>query len=80
MAINKIIGHDVLLSYPNFSERMKIHTYTSKLHLGIVVRGKWGFHFLCIAQVNPNFINYTTTVRKLFSIVETLKENSVPLY
>ena len=32
-----------------------------------------GVHWLLITQVNPRLINYTTTVIKLLSIVETLK-------
>ena len=31
--------------------------------------------FPLLSQVNPHLINYTTTVRKLFIIVETQKEN-----
>ena len=40
MAVRKIIGHDVPLSYPNFSVRVIIHTYASKMKLGGLISGK----------------------------------------
>ena len=34
IAMKKIVGRDVLLSYPNFSEKFIIHTDSSNTHLG----------------------------------------------
>ena len=34
IAINKMVGRDILLSYPNFSKRFIIHTEDIKRHLG----------------------------------------------
>ena len=50
------------------------------MQLEIVISLVWGFHCLLLTQVNPRLINYKNKVRKLLSIVETLKDNSAPLY
>ena len=34
IAMNKIVGRDILLYYPNFSERFTIHTDARKTQLG----------------------------------------------
>ena len=77
MEINRIVRCDVPLSYPNFSEVFIVRTNSSKMNLGRVLNGKWGFHYLLLAQVNPHLINYTTTVTKLLNILEMQKENYV---
>ena len=80
MDIKKIIICDVPLSYHNVTEGFIICTDSRKMNLGRVLNEKWGFHWLLLAQVNPSLIYYTTTVTKLLSIVETQKDNYVPLY
>ena len=35
---------------------------------------------ILLTQVNPQLLNYTATVKKLLSIVETLQKHSPPLY
>ena len=74
------IKRDVIPYYPNFSGRMIIHTYASKVHPRRVISGKENSIAFLLTQVNPRLNNYTTTVRKLLSIVETLQNNSVPFY
>ena len=34
IAMKKIVGHDVLLSYPKSREEFVIHTYASKMQIG----------------------------------------------
>ena len=69
MKVRKIIGRDVPPSYPNFNGRIIIHTYASKMQLRRVINVK-----------GPRLLNDTTTVIKLFSIVETLQDSSVTFY
>ena len=80
MTIKKIIERGFLLSYPIFSEIMTLHIDDIKIRLGGVIRGKWEVHSSFLTQVNPRLMNYTTTLKKIFSIIETLKENYVPFY
>ena len=70
MAIQKIVGQDFLLSYPNFGEEFKIHTDVRKTQIGRVISCKWEFRCLLLALFNPHLINYINTGRKMF--VETL--------
>ena len=63
LAMKKIVGRDVLLSYPNFTKTFIIHTDASKTHLGGVMsqNGKpIDFYSL---KSSPERINYTTTKR-----------------
>ena len=78
--MKKIVGSEVLISYPNISERFIIHADTNKIHHGRLISEKWESHCLLLTQVNPRLINYTTTEIKLLSVVETLKYKSVPFY
>ena len=78
--MKKIVGRDVLLHYPKFSEGFIIHVDARKMHTRREISSKWEFRCLLLTQVNPCLINYTTTVRKLFIIVENLRKNSVPIY
>ena len=73
MSIYKIIGHKVVLSYPNFSERIILRTDSIKMQPWMVINRKWDFCCLLLTQVNHHLIDYTNTERKLFPIVETLK-------
>ena len=41
MAMNKIVGRYVILSYPNFSEEFIIHTDDRKIHLwGVMLQNR----------------------------------------
>ena len=80
MAIKKIIRRDIPLYYPNLSEGFIFCTNSSKMNLGRVINGKWGFNLLLLAQVNPHLIYYTTTETKLLSTVDIYKYISIPLY
>ena len=39
--MKKIVGHDILLSYPNVSEEIIIHTDASRTHTGGVISQDW---------------------------------------
>ena len=72
MVMNKIRRGDVLLSYLNFSEYFIIHTDAIKMQTGILSSRRWEFHCILLTQDNHCLINYTTTLIKMLSIVETL--------
>ena len=40
MAVGEIIGRDVLLYQHKPSERIRLHTYASKIQIGRVISGK----------------------------------------
>ena len=80
MEVRKIIGRDVPPSYINFSGIIIIQKYASKMKLRRLISGKGSYIAFLLAQVKPRLINYTTTVRILLSIMETLNNNYVPLY
>ena len=73
-AIKKIVGRDVLLSYPDFTKEFVIHTDASKAQLGGVISQSGKPIAFYSRKLTPAQINYTTTERELLSIVETLKE------
>ena len=75
-----MIGRDITITHPNFSGRITIHAYAIKMNTGIGISSKWDSHWILLIQVNPLLINYTTTERKLFIIVENLQDNYVPSY
>ena len=62
--MNKIVGCDILIYYPNFSEVYTTHTYTSTTNLRGVISQNGN---------TPAKINFTTTERELLSIVDNLK-------
>ena len=72
--IKKLVSRENLLSYPNFNKPFEIHTDTSKQQFGSVISQKGKCIVFYSRKLNPAQINYTTTERKLLSIVETLKE------
>ena len=57
----KIVGHDVLISYPKFIEKFIIHTDASKLKLGGVIIQKGKPIAFYSQKLTPAQINYTTT-------------------
>jgi RNase H-like domain found in reverse transcriptase len=69
------MGKETLVTFPDFTKEFEIHTDASKLQLGascISQGGKPVAFYSC--KLMPAQSRYTTTERKLFSIVETLKE------
>jgi hypothetical protein len=72
--IKAAISNDVLLSYPDFSAPFEIHTDASKNQLGSVISQGGKPVAFYSRKLNPAQQRYTTTERKLLSIVETLKE------
>ena len=71
--MKKIVGLDVLPSYPNFSEKFIIHTNASKTQLGGVIIQNSKPIASYSKTYTPVQIKYTTTERKLLSILEPLK-------
>ena len=72
--IKELVSRETLFFYPNFNEPFEIHTDASKLQLGSVISQKGKPFAFYSWKLNPTQVNYTTTERELFSIVETLKE------
>ena len=73
-AMTKIVGLDVLLSYPNFIIFKIIHTEASNMKLeGIMSQDGKPTAFYS-RKLTPAQINYTKTEKELLIIVETLKE------
>ena len=58
--MKKIVGHDMLLSYPNFSEEIIIHTDASRTHTGGVISQDWKSVVFCYCKLIPAQIKYTT--------------------
>ena len=56
----KIVGRDMLLSYPNFSEKIIIHTDASRTHTGGVISQDWKSIVFCSRKLTHAQINYTT--------------------
>ena len=80
VAMKKIVGRNILPSYPNFSKMFIIHTDDRKMQPRRLIIRKWEFHYHLLTQINPRLINYTKTLIFFFNIVEALKDSSVPLY
>ena len=71
--MKKIVGRDVLLSYPDFSKEFTICTDASKYQLGAVISQEDKTIAFYFQKLNQAQQNYTTTEKELLSIVETLK-------
>ena len=69
-----LVSRETLLSYPNFNETFLILTDASKSQLGSVISQDDEPIAFYSRKLNSAQVNYTTTERKLLSIVETLKE------
>ena len=61
MATEKIVGREVLLSYPNFIKTFIIDTDASKTHLGGVISQNGKSIAFYSRKLTPAQINYTTT-------------------
>ena len=72
--MKSIIGKDILLAYPNFSQSFDIHTDASKTQLGAVISQNGRPIAFYSRKLSDAQTRYTTTERELLSIVETLKE------
>ena len=72
--MRKIVGCNVLLSYPNFREKFIKHTDASNTQLGGVISQNGKPIAFYSRKLTPAKINYTTTEKELLSIVETLKQ------
>ena len=59
--IEKIVGGDIILSYPNFSEEFIVHTGAKKLQLGGLINQNGNIVSFYSFKLTPEQINYTTT-------------------
>ena len=75
MIHKKLVSRETLLSSPIFNEPFVIHTDASKLQLGTVIsQDDKPIIAFYSRKLNSAQVNYTTTERKLLSIVEILEE------
>ena len=72
--IKQIVGHETLLSYPDFNLPFEIHTNASHTQLGVVISQNNKPIAFYSRKLQPAQTRYTTTKRELLSIDETLKE------
>ena len=73
IAMKKIVGSGVLLSYPNFSEKFIIHTDASKTKLGGVFSPNCKPIAFYSRKLTSAQINYKNIEGKMLSTVENLK-------
>jgi RNase H-like domain found in reverse transcriptase len=72
--IKKVIGTEVLLSYPGFSKPYHIYTDASDYQLGeVIMQDKKAIAFH-LQNLNTAQRRYITTERELLSTIETCKE------
>jgi len=72
--IKKVIGTEVLLSYPDFNKPFQIYTDASDHQLGaVIMQDKKPIAFYS-RKLNTAHRRYTTTERELLSTIETCKE------
>ena len=72
--IKQIVGHETLMSYPDFNKPFELHTDASHTQLGVVISQNNKPIAFYSRKLQPAQTQYTTTERELLSIVETLKE------
>ena len=73
-AIKSVIGREVFLVYPDFNDLFKIHTDSSKLHIGASISQKGKPIDFYSQKMNSAQQKYTTTGKELLSIVAYLNE------
>ena len=73
-SIKRILGREVLLSYPNFKITFEIFTDASAVKLGALIAQENKPVAFYSRKLSPAQTRYTTIERELLSIVETLKE------
>ena len=69
-----MIGREVLPAYLEFNAPLRVHTDAKKLHIGAVTSQKGKPITFYWQNMNSAQQNYTTTEKKLLSIVTSLKE------
>ena len=75
--IKKVIGTEVLLSYPDFNKPFQIYTDASDHQLGaVIMQDKKPIAFYS-RKLNTAQRRYTTTERELLSTIETCKEYKI---
>ena len=72
--IKLAISKETLLTYPNFSKEFEIHIDASQYQLGAVIAQDNKPIAFYSRKLTSCQQKYTTTVRELLAIVETLKE------
>ena len=68
-AIKRVKGRELLLVYPDFNASFEIHTYASKLQIGVVISQKGKPIAFYSQKINSAQQSYTTTEKELLSIV-----------
>ena len=72
--IKQIVGHETLLSYPDFNLPFEIHTDASHTQLGAVISQNNKPIAFYSRKLQLAQRRYTTTEHELLSIIKTLKE------
>ena len=72
--IKQLVSRETLLSYPNFNKPFKIHIDTSTAQLGSIISQKGKPIAFYSRKLDPAQVNYTTTERKLLSIIKALEK------
>ena len=73
-AIKRVIGHELLLAYPDFNAPFEIHTDASKLYIGAFISQKGNPIAFYSRKMNSSHQNYTTNEKELLSVVASLKQ------
>ena len=73
--IKQIVGHQTLLSYPDFNQPFEIHTDASHTQLGAVISQKNKPIAFYSTKLQPAQVRYMTTERELLSIIKILNKN-----
>ena len=69
-----MVSAETLISYPDYKLPVTVHTYASDKQLGAVIsQNNKPIAFLSRILIKPHS-NYTTTEKKLISIVERLNQ------
>jgi hypothetical protein len=69
-----IMAKETVVTFPDFTKEFEIHTDASKLQLGACISQGGKPVAFYPHKLQPAQTRYTTTERKLLSIVETLKQ------
>ena len=72
--MKRIVAREVLLAYPDFSQKFEIYTDASKYQLGAVIMQAGKPIAYYSRKLTTAQLNYMTTEQELLAIVETLKE------
>ena len=72
--LKKVIGHEVLLSYPDFNKSFQIYVDASDHQMAAVIMQDKKPIVFYSRELNTTQRRYTTTERELLSTIETCKE------